>query len=108
MGYLVYGAAAEYEFDDRTLAHLKVTIGMKLRRQECFFLSWAQPVEKGSGRLSVWIAPAIPLIFRFNGSRSPELNETWLRILSEMSHSQRGLVVMSESEAERYAAQQVR
>ena len=104
MGYLVYGSAAEYEFDDRTLAHLKVAINMKLRRQECFFLSWSNPAEKGSGRMSLWISPGIPLIFRFAGSKAPELNQVWLRVLNELSHTPRGLLVISEREAEAYAA----
>lgn len=106
MGYLMYGGAAEYEFDDRTLAHLKVAVSMKLRRQECFFVSWTQPVEKGSGRLSIWVGPSIPLAFRFSGSRSPELNEAWLTVLNELSHTPRGLIVVSEKDAEAYVAQQ--
>ncbi len=104
MGYLIYGAAAEYEFDDRTLAHVKVAINMKLRRQECFFLSWSNPAEKGSGRISLWLSPGIPLIFRFAGSKAPELNQVWLRVLSELSHTPRGLLVISEREAEAYAS----
>ena len=104
MGYLVYGAAVEYEIEDRTLAHAKVAIGMKLRRQESFFVSWSNPVEKGSGRVSLWVSPNIPLIFRFAGSRAPELNQTWLEVLGELSHTPRGLILISEKEAESYAA----
>jgi hypothetical protein len=104
MGYLVYGNCGEYEFDDRTLAHLKAAMNLKLRRQECFMLSWANPVEKGSGRLSLWISPHIPLVFRFSGSRPPQLNDAWVRVLSELSHTTRGLVVVEESEVEEYVA----
>lgn len=50
MGYLIYGGTQEYEFEDRTLAHLKVAITMKLRRQESFLMSWVNPAEKGGGR----------------------------------------------------------
>jgi hypothetical protein len=39
MGFLTYGGVQEYEFDDRTLAHLKVAITIKLRRQESFLMS---------------------------------------------------------------------
>lgn len=104
MGYLNYAASTEYEIEDRTLAHLKVAVGLKLRRQESFFLSWSNPVERGSGRISLWLSPDIPLIFRFAGSRSPELNETWLSVLAQLSHTPRGLVLISETEAEAHAA----
>lgn len=106
MGYLMYSNAAEYEFDDRTLAHLKVAINMKLRRQECFLMSWTNTVEKGSGRVSLWLSPNIPLVFRFSGSRAPQINEAWLRVLNELSHTPRGLVVVDEKEAEEYLARQ--
>lgn len=104
MGFLNYACAQEYEFEDRTLAHLKVAISMKLRRQECFLMSWTNPAERGSGRTSIWLAPNIPLAFRFSGSRSPSLSETWLTALNELSHTPRGLIVMTEQEAERYLA----
>ena len=100
MGYLLYGNSAEYEFDDRVLAHLKACIGAKLRRKESFFLSWANPTERGSGRLSLWVSPNIPLIFRFAGNRPAELNRMWVDVMLESSHSVRGLIVMSEKDAE--------
>lgn len=104
MGFLNYAGAHEYEFDDRTLAHLKVAISMKLRRQECFLMSWTNPVEKGSGRTSIWLAPNIPIIFRFAGSRAPQLNEDWITVLHELSHTPRGLIVLSEQDAAKYLA----
>jgi hypothetical protein len=107
MGYLSYGASAEYEFDDRVLAHLKVAISLKLRRQESFFLSWSNPTSKGSGRVSLWMSPNIPLMFRFAGSKAPELNDVWLRVLGELSNAPRGLVVVSEREAEAHAQNQL-
>ncbi|CAG7612133.1 hypothetical protein ACFPZL_07245 [Leucobacter soli] len=104
MGFLNYAGVQEYEFEDRTLAHLKAAITMKLRRQESFLMSWTNPPEKGSGRASIWLSPSIPIVFRFSGSRSPQLNETWLTALNELSNSQRGLIVLSEQEAEHYLA----
>lgn len=105
MGHLAYAGLAEYEFEDRALAHLKVAVGMKLRRQESFFLSWSKPAEEGSGRFSIWISPHTPLVFRFAGSRAPELNRVWIDVLSSLSHTPRGLIMISESEAERHAKQ---
>lgn len=106
MGYFVYATVAEYEIDDRALAHLKTAISLKLRRQESFFVSWTNPPEKGSGRVSMWVSPSIPLLFRFSGSKTPELNPVWLDVLRDLSHTPRGLILVSEKEAEAYARSQ--
>ncbi|MGG7463599.1 MULTISPECIES: hypothetical protein [unclassified Plantibacter] len=102
MGYLVYGAGAEYEIEDRALAHLKVVIGSKLRRQEGFFMSWVNEPDQGSGRVSIWLSPSIPLQFRFFGSRAPELNRAWLEVLADTSHTPRGLQLIPEADIEQY------
>ncbi|MBL5973102.1 MAG: hypothetical protein D3X82_04805 [Candidatus Leucobacter sulfamidivorax] len=108
MGYLNYGGSSEYEFDDRVLAHLKVAITMKLRRQECFLMSWTNPAEKGGGRVSIWLTPNIPLAFRFAGSRAPKLNKSWLAVMHELSNTPRGLIVVSEQEAQKHLEKQGR
>ncbi|WP_241156264.1 hypothetical protein [Leucobacter chromiireducens] len=95
----------EYEFEDRLLAHLKVVIGQKLRTQESFFLNWSKTPEQGSGRVSLWLSPHVPIGFRFAGSRSPELNPTWVRVLTARSHTARGLTILSEEDAEAFARQ---
>ncbi len=102
MGYMMHGER-EYEFDDRVLAHLKVVIGQKLTRQEGFFVSWVRTPDEGSGRVSLWLGPATTLGFRFSGSKTPELNLVWLKVLAALSNGARGLVVMSEDEAEQFA-----
>ena len=99
MGKLIYGCGTEYEFEDRKLAHLKVAITAKLRRQECFILSWNIEPSDGAGRVSLWLAPNVPLQFRFSGSRRPSLNRTWIDVMVQFSNSSRGLVAISESEA---------
>lgn len=104
MGFLIYGGTQEYEFEDRTLAHLKVAITMKLRRQESFLMSWVNPVERGGGRVSIWLTPNIPLVFRFAGSRPPQLNKQWLNVLNDFSNTPRGLVVVSEDDAQKHSA----
>lgn len=108
MGFLVYGGTQEYEFEDRILAHLKVAITIKLRRQESFLMSWTNPAERGGGRLSIWLSPSIPIIFRFSGSRAPELNREWLDVLNTFSNTPRGLIVMTEKEAMSYAKDEPR
>lgn len=102
MGYLVYGTGAEYEVDDRALAHLKIAIVAKLRLQESFLLNWTIPPEQGSGRVSLWISPGIPLQFRFSGSKPPELDRVWIDAMSRSSHGVRGMVLMAENEAGAY------
>ncbi|KTR85780.1 hypothetical protein [Leucobacter chromiiresistens] len=102
MGFLIHGGN-EYEFEDRLLAHLKTVIGQKLKKQECFFLSWTKTPEQGSGRVSVWLSPYTTVAFRFSGSRPPELNVAWVKVLAALSHTARGLVVLSEEDAMAYA-----
>ncbi|WP_245907348.1 hypothetical protein [Leucobacter massiliensis] len=99
---MTYGGT-EYEFDERVLAHVKVAVAAKLRRQESFFVNWTKDSRDGSGRVSLWVSPYVPISFRFLGSRSPELNPRWLRALTHLSGSSRGLTILSEKEAERYA-----
>lgn len=102
----MYGGSQEFEFEDRTLAHLKVAITRKLRRQESFLMSWTNAVEKGGGRVSIWLTPHIPISFRFNGSRPPQLNKAWLMVLNDLSNSPRGLVVISEEDARKHLESQ--
>jgi hypothetical protein len=99
MGYLIYGAYAEYELDDRTLAHLKVVLANKLRLQVSFALNCIIPPEQGSGRISLWLSPSIPLQFRFSEPKPPALNRVWLEALSHSAHRGAGLTVMTEDEA---------
>lgn len=102
MAKLSYGASASYEFDERTLAHLKIVITAKLRVRESFLLNWVVPSERGSGRVSLWISADIPLTFTFNDQRPPQLNRLWLDALSRSAHGIRGMTVMPESDAEEY------
>lgn len=79
MGTLYYGSSrTPVTVDDRTLAHLKVLVVSKLRRNEPFLLSWAESADEGYGRSSVWIHDAVDLIFRFDGGRQPELDKDQL------------------------------
>jgi hypothetical protein len=95
MGSLVYGAqAAETAVDDRTLAHLQVVITAKLRRNETFILT----LEGGGdlGRRVLWIAPAIPLMFWYDGSGPPALNKHWLEDMIVHANTMAGLIVSPE------------
>lgn len=94
MGSLIYGMAGiEVSFDDRVLAHLELVINAKLRRHESFMLSWRDAPAVGDGRSSIWLDTAIPLYFRYSGSRPPLIDKEWLEQLAVQAGSTRGLVL---------------
>lgn len=101
MAQLIYGETA-YDFDERTLAHLKIAITTKLRLREAFLLSWVVPSQNGSGRTSLWISADVPLTFRFRDAQPPQLSRVWLEALARSAHGIRGMSVMAENEAEAY------
>ncbi|GGF23016.1 DUF7882 family protein [Subtercola lobariae] len=71
----------------RTLRHLQSVILQNIRRSESFAMSWAVPADLCSGRASIWFHPAIPVQFRFNGSRVPAINPAWFATLTESADS---------------------
>ena len=98
MGSLTYDRVV-VEIDDRTLAHLQLVIVQKLRRGESFLLSWRDSADVGSGRSSIWLNPAIPLYFKFEGGRAATLNRQWIEDLSRSANSTQGLVIVSEDDS---------
>jgi len=96
MGTLFYGSArTPISIDDRLLAHVKVVVTSKLRRNEAFLVSWDEPPENGSGRGSVFIHPTCDLIYRFDGSRPAALDQELLESMAAESMSSRGLVIQA-------------
>ncbi len=97
MGTLVYGSGAlRVEFDDRVLAHIQAVVGVKVRRNERFFLSWFDTQAVGDGRSAVWIAPEIPLAFRFTTAAQHRLNRPWVEAMILAAGSSAGLVLTRE------------
>jgi len=97
MGRLIYGATAVvFHFDDRTLAHLQLVVGAKLRRREGFYCSWRDDVDTGGGRSSLWLDAAIPLYFIFESSNRVSVNRTWLEELTRSANTATGLVLSPE------------
>lgn len=97
MGSLRYGnATAGIDFDDRALMHLQIVITGKLRRGESFLFSWTDGIERGSGRSSLWMDPAIPLMYRYAGNRTPAINRTWIAELTKSANSGSGLIFSPE------------
>ena len=97
MGTLFYGAAGDViRIEDRALAHLKVVISTKLRRNESFMLSWQHPEGASTGRSTVWLHPSIPLRFEFDDAEAPELSRQWIEELAVAAQSTTGIVLVEE------------
>lgn len=95
MGTLQYDGES-YELDDRTLFHLQIAISTKLRRGENFFLTWPVPVERGSGRHTVWVDNGVPLHFFYTGSRQIGINREWVEALVASGGHGGGMFVGNE------------
>ncbi len=97
MGMLHYGESAEpIHIEDRALAHLKVVIATKLRRNESFTLSWRHPEGDPVGRSTIWLHPAIPIRFVFDDPETPELNMRWVEELMHTANSSGGIQLIEE------------
>jgi hypothetical protein len=85
MGRLKYdGTSGPITIDDVTLAHLKIVIATKLRRQESFMMTWRPGSDVSDRRVTVWIHPAIPLQFGFDDAEPPQVDPQ--RIAEMMRH----------------------
>ncbi|MFB2582767.1 ATP-dependent DNA ligase [Herbiconiux sp. P15] len=96
MGKLTYDSTMTVDFEDRTLAHLQLVIGAKLRRSEAFFFAWKDDNASGDGRTSIWLHPTIPITFKFYGGRSPSINRAWVDALMQSANSAQGLMLLPE------------
>lgn len=96
MGTLTYDVVKKVHFDDRLLAHLQLVIATKLRRGESFNFSWKTDTSEGGGRSTIWLHPAIPLLYEYQGSKQPTINRTWLDELMAAADTTIGLQVIPE------------
>ena len=97
MGTLYYGASrSAVRIDDRILAHLKVLIVSKMRRNEPFLISWTEPAGNGHGRSSIWIHPYLDMVFRFDGNRAPDLDRAMLDQMSNDALNPTGVHIDAE------------
>lgn len=97
MGTIQYGGAVDaIHIDDRALAHLKVVIATKLRRNESFTLSWEHPEGDPAGRSTIWLHPSIPLRFTFDDPETPPLNVKWIEGLMHSANSTGGIQLIDE------------
>ena len=97
MGSLYYGDSAEpINIEDRALAHLKIVIATKLRRNESFTLSWRHPDGEVSGRSTIWLHPSIPLRFVFETPDTPQISRQWVEDLANSASSSGGITLVDE------------
>jgi hypothetical protein len=98
MGRLTYDGIVSVDFDDRVLAHLQLVIGNKMRRGESFHFTWRDDVSTGDGRTIIWVHPKASLVYKFWGSKPPEINRAWVDALMTTANSAAGLHLVPEPE----------
>jgi len=97
VGTIYYGGGAmPIHIEDRALAHLKVVIATKLRRDESFTVSWRHPDDQPRGRSTIWLHPSIPLRFTFDEPEAPQLNAKWIEALMQSANSTGGILLVEE------------
>jgi hypothetical protein len=94
MGTLFYGAARiPIRIDDRILAHLKLVVTSKLRRNEPFLVSWNDAADVGGGRSSIWLHPACDLHYKFDGGTPAAIDQELIEHLSVAANAARGIEI---------------
>jgi len=97
VGTIYYGGSATpIHIEDRALAHLKVVISTKLRRNESFTVSWRHPDDQPRGRSTLWLHPSIPLRFVFDDPEPTELSRSWIEELANSANSSGGIMLVAE------------
>jgi hypothetical protein len=97
VGTIYYGGGAmPIHIEDRALAHLKVVIATKLRRDESFTVSWTHPDDQPRGRSTIWLHPSIPLRFVFDDPEPSELSRQWIEELANSASSTGGILLVAE------------
>ncbi len=103
MGKFIYDGDVKVDFEDRLLAHLQAVIMAKVRRGESFPFTWKDDISTGGGRTTVYIHPNVSLVFKYHGSRTPQLSPAWLHALTYNANSGRGLYVIPNPTSSRRA-----
>ena len=97
VGTIYYGGSATpIHIEDRALAHLKVVIATKLRRNESFTVSWQHPDDQPRGRSTLWLHPSIPLRFVFDDPEPAELSRAWIEELANSANSSGGISLIAD------------
>jgi len=101
MAILYYGGAEHpIEIEDIALAHLKIVIATKLRRNESFTLSWRHHGDQPHGRSTIWMHPSIPLRFEFSDPTPPEIDPRRIQAYANSANTSGGILLPEESTLE--------
>jgi len=96
MGRFIYDGSTKVEVEDRALRHLQLVMTAKLRRGEPFPYTWKEDASIGGGRITVWLHAGSSLVFKYVGSRQPEVNRAWVDALAYTANSPGGLYLVPE------------
>ena len=95
MGRLEYNSSRPpIEIDDETLAHLKIIIATKLRRQESFMMTWEPVGDTADRRVSAWISPSIPLVLAFDDATAASIDPARVTHMMEALNAHGELVIV--------------
>ena len=98
MAILYYGGAEHpIEIEDIALAHLKIVIATKLRRNESFTLSWRHDGDQPRGRSTIWLHPSIPLRFEFDDPTPPEIDPRRIQAYANSANTSGGILLPDEA-----------
>ena len=98
MSTLYYGSSEHaIEIEDYALAHLKVVIATKLRRNESFTLSWRHDGDQPLGRSTIWLHPSIQLRFEFDDPNPPELDPARIQAIAHSANTSGGILISEEA-----------
>jgi len=94
VGTLFYGASrTPIRIDDRILAHLKLVVTSKLRRNEPFLISWHDSADVGGGRSSIWVHPTCDLHYKFDGGSTAAIDQDLIEAMSVAANAARGIEI---------------
>jgi hypothetical protein len=94
MGTLEYNSSRPpIEIDDVTLAHLKIIIATKLRRQESFMMTWLPDGKNPVGRLTAWVHPSIPLVLAFDEPKVAKIDAARIARMMESLNAHGELLI---------------
>ncbi|KYJ99050.1 MULTISPECIES: hypothetical protein [unclassified Microbacterium] len=96
MGRFIYDGSTKVEVEDRALRHLQLVMTAKLRRGEPFPYTWKEDASVGGGRITVWLHAGSSMVFKYVGSRQPEINRAWVDALAYTANSPGGLYLVPE------------
>lgn len=92
MGSFRYGSHQIYQFDDRTLAHLRDVITSKLLKHESFLFTW----NENEMLRSIWLHPCSSIEYAFEGRAAIPVNRSWIKELASLANGPTGLHLVSE------------